>query len=123
MAANKRSEDEPEERSRAAGACVLAALGGVLVAVAFAIDEAVGVLLVVVSGTVGLWRSARRMSDSSAPPPPEVERPSCSECTGHELVGVTPSETQKGMLIYKTQPPGKPHHTHIHVAPGALPEA
>ncbi|MFI1726893.1 hypothetical protein [Streptomyces sp. NPDC020489] len=66
--------EEPEEPSRVAGACVLVVLGGVLVAVAFAVDEAVGVLLVVVVGVVALWRSARRMSDSSAtPPPPPVE--------------------------------------------------
>jgi hypothetical protein len=62
----------PEERSRAAGACVLAALGGVLVAVAFAVDEAAGVLLVVVAGGVALYRAARRMPDSSAPPPPPL---------------------------------------------------
>jgi len=65
-------EEEQEERHPAAGACVLVALAGVLVAVAFAIDEAVGVLFVVVVGTVALWRSARRMSDSSATPPPPL---------------------------------------------------
>ncbi|MGW6731133.1 hypothetical protein [Streptomyces sp. NPDC055013] len=57
-----------EERSRAAGTCVLAILGGVLVAIAFAIDEAAGVLLVGMSGMVALWRSARRVTDSSATP-------------------------------------------------------
>jgi hypothetical protein len=74
MAAKKRAAEpaeEPEtEPSRAAGACVLVVLGGVLVAVAFAIDEAVGVLLLVGAGVFALWRSARRMSDSSTPPPP-----------------------------------------------------
>ncbi|WP_330349259.1 hypothetical protein [Streptomyces sp. NBC_00582] len=59
-----------EEPSRAAGACVLVVLGGVLVAVLFAVDEAVGVLGVVLAGTVALYRSARRVSDSSTPPPP-----------------------------------------------------
>ncbi|MEU9656720.1 hypothetical protein [Streptomyces chartreusis] len=65
-------DDETEEPSRVAGGCVLVVLAGGLVAVAFAIDEAVGVLLVVVAGAVALYRSARRMSDSSATPPPPL---------------------------------------------------
>ncbi len=104
-----------EEPSRAAGACVLVVLGGVVVAVLFAIDEAVGVLGVVLAGTVALYRTARRVSDSSAPPPPEEERPSCRECAGHTLVSVTPSGGQKGMLIYTSAPPDRPNHTHVHV--------
>lgn len=113
--------DEPEEEgSPFAGACVLVVLGGVVVAAAFAVDEAAGVLLVVVSGVVALWRSARRMSDSSATPPPEEGRPSCRECAGHDLLGVTPLEGQKGMLIYKTAPPGRPNHTHVHIAEGEV---
>lgn len=64
-----KSSEETEEPSRAAGACVLVVLAGVVVAVAFAVDEAAGVLLVVVAGAVALWRSARRLSDSSATPP------------------------------------------------------
>ncbi len=116
MADKKRAEDEPEEPSRAAGACVLVFLTGVVVAVAFAIDEAVGVLLLVAVGTVALWRSARRLSDSSAPPPPEEGRPSCRKCAGHEPVRITPSETQKGMLIYSFVLPDRPNHTHIHLA-------
>lgn len=76
MARKRQQAAEPDEddegRSPLAGACVLAAIGGVLVAVAFAIDEAVGVLLVVVAGAVALYRSARRMSDSSATPPPPL---------------------------------------------------
>jgi hypothetical protein len=58
-----------EEPSRAAGGCVLVALAGVATGAAFAIDEAVGVLAVVLAGWVALWRSARRLSDSSATPP------------------------------------------------------
>jgi UPF0716 family protein affecting phage T7 exclusion len=65
-----------EQPSRAAGTCVLVVLAGVLVAVAFAVDEAAGVLLLVTAGTAALWRSARRMSDSSATPPPPPEPPS-----------------------------------------------
>lgn len=76
MGRKKARTEEPEGldegRSPAAGACVLVVLGGGLVAVAFAIDEAVGVLLVVVAGVVALYRSARRMSDSSATPPPPL---------------------------------------------------
>lgn len=55
-----KASEEVEEPSRASGACALAVLGGVVV-VAFAIDEAAGVLFVVTSGTVALWRRARRM--------------------------------------------------------------
>lgn len=61
---------------------------------------------------VGAWQ----MSDSSAPPPPGVEHPSCRECAGHEPVSVTSSETQKGMLIYSFALPDRPNHTHIHLA-------
>jgi hypothetical protein len=65
-----------EEPSRVGGACVLVVLAGVVIGVAFAVDEAAGVLLVVVSGGVALYRSARRMSDSSATPPPRGVTPS-----------------------------------------------
>ena len=107
MSAAEQPEEEP---SRAAGACVLVVLAGVLVAIAFAIDEAVGVLFVVTAGVVALWRSVRRTANPA--PPPGVERPSCRECAGHELVGVKP---QKGMLIYTSAPPDRPNHTHVHV--------
>lgn len=59
-----------EEPSRAAGGCVLVALAGVATAVAFAVDEAVGILAVILVGWGALYWSARRMSDSSATPPP-----------------------------------------------------
>jgi hypothetical protein len=113
-------ESTAEEPSRAAGGCVLVVLGGVAVAAAFAVDEAAGVLGVAAVGWVALWRSARRLSVSSATPPPQPERPSCRECAGHELVEVTPSETQKGMLIYKSAPPDRPNHTHIHMVQGEV---
>ncbi|MGX9887333.1 hypothetical protein [Streptomyces sp. NPDC002276] len=115
-----KATEEPEEPSRAAGACVLVALAGVVVGAAFAVDEAVGVLLVVVVGTVALWRSARRVSDSSATPPPEEWHPSCRKCAGQKPVSVTPSETQKGMLIYSYSLPQRPTHTHIHLSPGEV---
>jgi hypothetical protein len=113
------SEPEVEEepgRSRAAGACVLVVLVAVVTAVVFALSTAAGVLCLWAAGAVALWRAANRMSDSSAPPPPGEDRPSCSECAGHELVSVTPLEGQKGMWIYKTAPADRPNHTHIHLA-------
>ena len=70
MTAPQEPAEEPEEPSRTAGACVLIVLSGMAVAVVFAFNEAAGVLTVVASSTVALWRTARRMSDSSATPPP-----------------------------------------------------
>ena len=65
-------QEEPEERSRAAGACVLVVLAGAAVGIAFAVDEAAGVLVVAVAGSIALYWSARRMSDSRATPPPPL---------------------------------------------------
>lgn len=113
-------EEEPG-RSRAAGGCVLFAFGAVVAAAIFAFSAAAGVLTLWVVGTFTLWRAARRMSGSSATPPPEKGHPSCGECTGQGLVGVTPSESQKGMVIYSFALPGRPNHTHIHLSPA--PEA
>lgn len=62
--------DAPEESSPAAGACVLVVVGGVVVAVLFAVDEAAGVLGLVVAGTVALWRSARRKGTDLPLPSP-----------------------------------------------------
>lgn len=107
--AKKRAEPEPEESSRAAGACVLVVLGGVVVAAAFAIDEAVGVLVVVVAGAFALWRSVRRTANPA--PPPGDTHPSCRECAGHEPARV---EAQKGLLIYEFVLPERPNHTHVH---------
>lgn len=69
MAAKKKSEESSEEPSRTAGACVLVVLGGVVVTVVFAVSPTVGVLSAWAIGALALWRSARRMSDSSATPP------------------------------------------------------
>jgi hypothetical protein len=116
MAAKKERAEELEEPSRAAGACVLVVIAAVVIAVVFALSPVAGVLSLWAVGVVALWRSARRMSDSSATPPPGEARPSCRECAGHELVSVTPLEGQKGMLIYTTASPDRPNHTHIHLA-------
>lgn len=118
--AEQEPEEEPE-RSRAAGACVLVVLAAVVAAVVFAVSRTAGVIAVWAVGAALLWRATRRMSDSSAPPPPEEERPSCSQCAGQELVSVTPSESQKGMLIYSYALPDRLNHTHIHLSPA--PEA
>lgn len=83
MAAKKERPEEPEEPSRAAGACVLVVVAGVVVAVAFAIDEAAGVLLVVAAGVVALWRSARRKGTDLALPSP-TEPPSHADVYARE---------------------------------------
>lgn len=62
-----------EEPSRTAGACVLVVLAAVVTAVVFAVSPTAGVLFVWVVGVVALWRAARRLSDSSATPPPPSE--------------------------------------------------
>jgi hypothetical protein len=67
MGRKKQAEDEP---SRTAGACVLVFLAGVLVAATFALSVTVGILVLWFVGTLAVWRAARRMSDSSATPPP-----------------------------------------------------
>ncbi|MFD5975547.1 hypothetical protein [Streptomyces bacillaris] len=121
MSRQKRAAAEPEEApsppSRVAGGCVLAALVLGLGAALFAVLGTIAVLVVWAAGALALWRTVRRpVSDSSAPPPPREGRPSCRECAGHTLISVTPSETQKGMLIYQTASPDRPHHTHVHIA-------
>lgn len=79
MGAKKRPAVEPEEPSRAAGACVLIVLAGVATAVVFAISPTAGVLAVWVVGTFALWRAAGRMSDSRATPPPRGVAPDSGE--------------------------------------------
>ncbi|MEV5659813.1 hypothetical protein [Streptomyces flaveolus] len=109
---------EPEERSPLAGAVALVILGAVVFGALFAWSDAAGILAVWVASTVlGWWRVRRPVSDSSATPPPGEDRPSCRECAGHEVVGAAPLEGQKGMWIFKTTPPGRPNHTHVHLAP------
>ncbi|PWI08396.1 hypothetical protein DIZ27_23165 [Streptomyces sp. NWU339] len=113
--------EELEERSPLAGGCVLVVLAGAALAGVWAVSPEAGVLAVWVAGVAAVWWSARRrVSVSSAPPPPQEGRPSCRECAGHELIGVTPLESEEGMLIYKTSPPDRPNHTHIHVAAGEV---
>jgi hypothetical protein len=64
--------EEPEEQpSRAAGACVLVVLAGVVVAALFAISDTLAILTLVASGVFALWRSVRRTANPAPPPPPE----------------------------------------------------
>jgi len=110
--------DEPVERSPLVGGCVLVVLAGAALAAVWAASPEAGVLVVWVVGGIAVWRSARRrMADLPAPPPAREGRPSCRECAGHTLVGVTPLEGEEGMSIYKSVPPDRPNHTHIHIAP------
>ncbi|MFJ4617407.1 hypothetical protein [Streptomyces sp. NPDC088812] len=104
-----------EELSRAAGGCVLVVLGGAAAGALFAIDEAVGVLAVVGAGWFALWRSARRMSDSSATPPPGGAAPLDGEEAGHSVGDGTTLVRREGMLIYLTPDPDNPVRTHVHV--------
>ncbi|MEU5769813.1 hypothetical protein ABZ782_28250 [Streptomyces asoensis] len=115
MAVKKKTAEPEEEPSRAAGACVLVVLAGAVVGALFAVDEAAGVLGVMASAVLALWRSARRVSVSSATPPPGEGHPSCRKCAGQKPVSVTPSELQKGMWIYSYELPARPGHTHLHL--------
>jgi hypothetical protein len=68
---------DTEEPSRTAGGCVLLMLAGVTTAAVFAASEVAGILALWIVGTLLLWRAARRrMSDSSATPPPRGVTPS-----------------------------------------------
>ncbi|MCX4578131.1 hypothetical protein OHB41_34075 [Streptomyces sp. NBC_01571] len=85
MARKKQAEAESEEPSRAAGACLLVVLAGVVVAVTFRLSVTVGVLALWVVGALALWRAARRMSDSSATPPPRGAAPESAEAARRRL--------------------------------------
>lgn len=117
MTKDKPEDEDEREPSRAAGGCVLAVLAGAVLGVVFARSPTAGVITVWVLGVAAVWWAARRrMSDSSATPPPQEWRPSCNECAGQELLSVTPSQAQKGMLIYSFALAERPSHTHLHIA-------
>lgn len=115
MASRKQVAEEPEESSRAAGAFVLVVLVGVVVAAVFAVSATAGPLVVWGAGVVAVWWHVRRVPEKSAPPPPVPGRASCRKCAGQKPVSVTPSDTQKGMLIYSYALSKRPSHTHLHV--------
>lgn len=92
-----------EQPSRAAGGCVLVILAGGATAVLFAIDEALGVLTVVTVGWVALWRSARRrVSVSSATPPPRGVAPSGDVLAGEtgEVARVVPISEGVAFILH-----------------------
>lgn len=96
---------------------ILRRIAGSLFVVVFygsIVQRAYGLIyLVPVVWAIGAWQ----MSDTSATPPPGGGAPSCAKCAGHEPVRVTPSEAQKGMLIYTFALPDRPNHTHVHHSP------
>lgn len=104
-----------EESSGAAGGCVLVVLGGIAVAALFAVDEAAGVLGVTAAGTVALWRSAHRLSVSSAPPPPGEAPAVDGERAVQELADGTTLVTREGMSIFLKDDPDSPVRTHVRV--------
>ncbi|MDX2679280.1 hypothetical protein [Streptomyces soliscabiei] len=87
-----------EEPSRAAGGCVLVVLAGVATALAFAVDEAVGVLAVVLAAWAALYRSARRMSDSPATPPPRGVAPESEEAARRRLTKARGVQDPNGVM-------------------------
>lgn len=104
-----------EESSGAAGGCVLVVLGGAATAALFAVDEAVGVLGVTAAGTFALWRSARRLSDSSATPPLGGAPLLGGERTVQELADGTTLVRREGMSIFLKADPASPVRTHVRV--------
>jgi hypothetical protein len=103
MGAKKKPAEEPGEPSRAAGACVLVVLSGIVVAVTFRLSATVGILALWLVGTVALWRAARRrMSDSPATPPPRGVAPSGDVYAGErcEVARVVPIAEGVGFILH-----------------------
>jgi len=63
--------EEPEERSRAAGGCVLVVFAGAGFAGVWAASSTAGVLTVWLAGIGLVWWSVRRTANPAPPPPPE----------------------------------------------------
>ncbi|MGA5371420.1 hypothetical protein ACPCSD_10115 [Streptomyces griseoincarnatus] len=68
--------EESEERSRAAGYCVLVVLVGAALAGVWAASAEAGILTLWVVGTVALWRAARRRKGPDLPLPSPTVTPS-----------------------------------------------
>lgn len=114
------TEPEPDKRAPVKRLALLGAAGYVVLASDYTTYAVGGGCVAWGVAALAVGYGGRRPEDDvsdlrEAPPPPLPERPSCSECAGHDLLSVTPLEGQKGMLIYKTAPPDRPNHTHIHV--------
>ncbi|MET7321320.1 hypothetical protein [Streptomyces sp. NPDC005549] len=77
MGRRRQVAEEVEERSPFAGALVLVVLGGVVLAVVFAISETAGILVTVAASAAATWWAVSRpVPDSSATPPPSSAGPS-----------------------------------------------
>lgn len=96
--------EEPQEPSRAAGSCVLVALGGAVIAAVFAASPSIGVLAVLGAGTTALWWSVRRPNKINNPSPPPPKTPSANTEVQVREVG-----NGAGLIVY---PPGErvTHH-------------
>lgn len=112
--------EEPEERSRAAGGCVLAVLGGGALAAVFAVDEAAGALTTVTLGAVALWRSARRIGTDQPLPSPTDAPPLGDDMPGHGPVHVARRE---GLSIFLRDDADNPARTHVRVQVDDEPDA
>lgn len=85
--------------SPAAGACVLVVLGGGAMAVVFAVSPTAGILTTWTVGTAALARAARRrMSDSSATPPPRGVAPSGEVYADESATGARVVRSPEGVM-------------------------
>ncbi|MCH0555800.1 hypothetical protein [Streptomyces sp. MUM 16J] len=109
-------EETEQHGNQAAGGCVLTLLATVTTAAVFRASLTAGTLAVWTAGLITLWRTTRRrMSDSSATPPPGPTTPLGSEEAGHSDTDGTTLVHREGMLIYLTPDPDNPHRTTVHV--------
>ena len=103
MARKERPAEGPDEPSRAAGGCVLFVLAGVATAALFAASEAAGILALWAVGALALWRATdRRVSDSSATPPPKGVAPTGDVYAGErcEIARVVPIAEGVGFILH-----------------------
>jgi hypothetical protein len=103
MARKERPAEEPDEPSRTTGGCVLFALAGVVTAALFAASEAAGILALWAVGALALWRATdRRVSDSSATPPPRGVAPTGDVYAGErcEIARVVPIAEGVGFILH-----------------------
>jgi hypothetical protein len=109
-----------EEPSKAAGACVLVALGSAGLAAIWAASPEAGILTVWTVGTVALWRTARRTTSvddaaTPSPPPPsgqaDEEFAQVIEAARREGAEVT--EIATGTVIISTPDDTNPARTRL----------
>ncbi len=115
-----------DETSLAAGACVLSVVSGAALAGVFAVSWEAGVITTWAVAAAVLWsRARRRVSDSSATPPPEGVAPSgnyecaaCSETTacpeGDPLKQVWKNARRICCRCQQGIKPGEPYRKHAH---------